>query len=257
MMSPARHQIVKILSVYNIKGGVGKTAASVNLAYLAAQAGWRTLLCDFDPQGASSYYLRIKPEDSMKPKKLLKGGTFAHKQIKESDYPNLDLLPAHLDYRHFDLLLDKQKKSKSRLRAFFEGFEEDYDLVVIDAPPNITLLSENIFQASDLMLIPVIPTTLSLLTYEQIRTFFKTESISARRLRAFFSMVEKRKTLHRETVEKMLAEDSHFLAVEIPMASVVERMGPERAPVPVFAASSPAAQAYSELWRETAAILDC
>ncbi len=252
----AKNKKVKVLSVYNIKGGVGKTAAAVNLSYLAAQAGWRTLLCDFDPQGASSYYLRIKPEDKMKPKKLLKGGSFAHKQIKESDYPNLELLPAHLDYRHFDLLLDKQKKSKSRLRAFFDGFAEDYDLIVIDAPPNITLLSENIFRASDLVLIPVIPTTLSLLTYAQIRAFFDQEDLPARRARAFFSMVEKRKSLHRETVEKYLQEDPHFFAVQIPMASVVEKMGPNRAPVPSYAASSPAARAYGELWRETAAVLE-
>ncbi|WOO43367.1 ParA family protein [Rubellicoccus peritrichatus] len=247
---------MKVLSIYNIKGGVGKTASAVNLSYLASQDGLRTLLCDFDPQGASSYYLRIKSGNKMKPAKLLKGGNFAHKQIKESDYPNLDLLPAHLAYRNFDLLLDKQKRSNRRLREFLDSFSEDYDLIIVDAPPNITLLSENIFRASDLILIPVIPTTLSILTYQQIRKFFKKEKIAFNRVRAFFSMVEKRKKLHRETIEQMQAEDDHFLPVQIPMASVVERMGLHREPVPAYAASSPASKTYSELWKSVSKILD-
>lgn len=247
---------MKVLSIYNIKGGVGKTASAVNLSYLASQEGLRTLLCDFDPQGASSYYLRIKAEKKMKPAKLLKGGGFAHKQIKESDHPNLDLLPAHLAYRNFDILLDKQKRSNRRLREFLEAFSDDYDLIIVDAPPNITLLSENIFRASDLVLIPVIPTTLSILTYQQIRRFFKNEKIAFSRVRAFFSMVEKRKKLHRETMEQMLEKDDHFMPIQIPMAAVVERMGLEREPVPAYAASSPASKAYKELWKSVSKILE-
>jgi len=247
---------LKVLSIYNIKGGVGKTAASVNLSYLASQAGRRTLLCDFDPQGASSYYLRIQADNKMKPKKLLKGGNFAQKQIRESDFPGLDLLPAHLTYRNFDLLLDKQKRSQKRLREFLMCFAEDYDLVVIDAPPNITLLSENIFYASELVLIPIIPTSLSLMTYEQIKEFFRKEKIPFDRTRAFFSMYEKRKRLHNESVESLSASDPHILPMKIPMASIVERMGVEREPLPAYAPSSPAAQAYAELWEAASQLLD-
>lgn len=242
---------MKILSVYNMKGGVGKTATAVNLAQLAAGSGLRTLLCDFDPQGASSYYLRIQADDGMKPRKLLKGKSFAHRQIKESDHPGLDLLPAHLDYRNFDILLNEGKKSKKRLRSLLNSFRHDYDLLVVDAPPNITLLSENIFHGSDLVLIPLIPTTLSLLTYQQIRDFFQSEGIPFDKTRGFFSMVEKRKKLHRETVERTLAEKPFFLTTTIPMASVVEQMGPRRAPVATFAPHSPAARAYRSLLAET------
>jgi len=53
---------MRILASYNIKGGVGKTATAVNLAYLAANAGMRTLVWDLDPQGAASFYFRIKPK---------------------------------------------------------------------------------------------------------------------------------------------------------------------------------------------------
>ena len=53
---------MKILATYNIKGGVGKTASAVNLAYLAALEGRKTLICDLDPQGATSFYFRIKPK---------------------------------------------------------------------------------------------------------------------------------------------------------------------------------------------------
>lgn len=247
---------MKVLSIYNIKGGVGKTASAVNLSYLAARTGRRTLLCDFDPQGAASYYMRIQAGSGMKPKKLLKGGNFAQKQIRESDYPGLDVLPAHLTYRNFDLLLDKQKKSQKQLRQLFKCFEEDYDIVIIDAPPNITLLSENIFLASDLIFIPLIPTVLSLMTYAQIKEFFQKEKIPLDRTRAFFSMFEKRKKLHQVSVEQLLNDDPNVLPVQIPMASIVEKMGINREPLPVYAPASPAAKAFETLWGHASILLD-
>uniref|UniRef100_UPI00211B593E ParA family protein n=1 Tax=Crenothrix polyspora TaxID=360316 RepID=UPI00211B593E len=64
---------MKVLALYSIKGGVGKTSSAVNLAFNAAQAGYRTLVWDLDPQGASSYYFRIKPKIKGGSKKLIAG----------------------------------------------------------------------------------------------------------------------------------------------------------------------------------------
>ena len=83
-----------VLSVYNIKGGVGKTATAVNLSYLAANEDKSTLLCDLDPQSSATYYFRIKPKMKTGLKPLVKGKKSLEKNIKGTDYNCLDLLPA-------------------------------------------------------------------------------------------------------------------------------------------------------------------
>lgn len=104
---------MKILACDSLKGGVGKTASAVNLAYWAAKSGYRTLLLDLDSQGASSFYFRGKsPAKKNWGKRLLKAYGDVIKQVKESDFKNLDVVPAHLSFRNFDVLLDAIGKRK-------------------------------------------------------------------------------------------------------------------------------------------------
>ena len=84
---------MRTIALYSNKGGVGKTAAAVNLSYLSAQAGAKTLICDIDPQSSATYYFRVKPKLKSGAKGFLKGGKKAYKSIKGTDYENLDLLP--------------------------------------------------------------------------------------------------------------------------------------------------------------------
>jgi len=97
---------VKIYATYNIKGGVGKTTAAVNLAHLSAADGQHTLLWDLDPQGAASFLLRIKPRVKGGGKALIRGTKTLDEAIKGTDFEDLDLLPADFTYRNMDLLLD-------------------------------------------------------------------------------------------------------------------------------------------------------
>jgi len=243
---------MKILSLYNLKGGVGKTTAAVNLAYAAAQDGFNVLLCDLDPQGASSYYLQTPPPSAMKTAKLLKGKSFAHNLIRQTEFIHLDILPAHLEFRNLDRKLEDGKHSETALESLFKGFRTDYDLIVADAPAGLTLLSENLFQLSDRVLVPTIPSTLSLNAFEQIRRFFKDGKLPRKKLRAFFSMADRRKRLHRETIESLLAQkNTPFLETVIPSASVVEQMGEHQRPVAAYARSSSSAQAFGNLWQQT------
>ena len=97
-----------------MKGGVGKTTVCVNLAYLSALEGKRTLIVDLDPQGASSFYLRIRPKKRFNTKKFLNDKNKLFASIKATDYENLDLLPATLAYRDFDIMLDSRKRSRKQ-----------------------------------------------------------------------------------------------------------------------------------------------
>lgn len=246
---------MKVLASYNIKGGVGKTAAAVNLAYLAAQQGARTLLWDLDPQGAASYYYRIKPKIKGGSKGLVKGKRPLDELIKGTDYPNLDLLPADFSCRNMDLQLQQRNKPTHTLRQRLQEIQDDYDVIFLDCPPGITLLSENILDAADALLIPTIPTTLSLRTLKQLVDFCKEQGGPIPRLLPFFSMVDRRKQLHRLILEKPPKGVAHFLNSAIPFASAVERMGVERDVLCNYAASSPAARAFQALWQEIQATL--
>jgi len=241
---------LKSIACYSMKGGVGKTATAVNIAYWSAKTGNKTLLIDLDPQGASSFYFRVKPTQKSFAKRFFDAYQDFLGQIRESDYENLDVLPASLGYRNFDSLLGSMQKRKTRLKKILKGLSSEYKLVVIDCPPSIGYLSEAVFNAADLFLVPVIPTTLSERTFDQLHDFFKANDYPAKRILPFFSMVQRSKSLHHTTIHTMRKRYKRFLDVVIPFATDVEKMGEYRAPVDCFARTCPANIAYFELWKE-------
>ena len=140
---------VNTLATYNIKGGVGKTASAVNLAYLAARDGRRTLLWDLDPQGAASYLLRVRPRVKGGGKALVRGKRSLDQAVKITEFDGLDLVPADFTYRNLDLVLDEAKKPTQRIARLLGPMADAYDVVVLDCPPGISLVSENVVHAAD------------------------------------------------------------------------------------------------------------
>ena len=236
-----------IIASYNIKGGVGKTAAAVNLAYLAAAEGASTLIWDLDPQGAASYYFRVRPKVKGGGRKVLQGAV--GDRIKGTDFPDLDLLPADFSYRNMDLLLDSGKKPERGLKRLLKPLGKEYDYIFLDCPPSISLLSENVFQTADALLVPLIPTTLSLRTLEQLNKFLAQQDINALQLLPFLSMIDRRKKLHKELEQTLPLQFPQLLPVAIPYASEIERMGVERAPLPAYAPNSGSTAAFRRLWQ--------
>jgi chromosome partitioning protein len=243
-----------VLATYNIKGGVGKTSAAVNLSYLASRDGLRTLLWDLDPQGGSTYLFRIKPKVRGGGDKLVRLKSDVDKLIKGTDHPGLDLLPADFSYRHMDLALDRFKKPTRRLARVLKPLEDEYDWVFLDCPPSISLVSESVFEAADVILVPIVPATLSSRTIEQLDAVVADahngKGKRGVQVLAFFSMVDGRKKLHREVMERLRAERIDVLEAAIPASAEVERMGVKRDAIPVFAPRSRAATAYEGLWTE-------
>jgi len=242
---------MKTLAIFNIKGGVGKTATAVNLGWHAARNGARVLVWDLDPQAASSFYFRIKPKVKGGSKGLVRGKREIDDLIKGTDYEGLDLLPSDFSYRKLDLHLAKSGKA-DRLARVLKPARSDYDYVLIDCPPSISPLSESIFAAADALLVPMLPSTLSINTWEQIDKFCKDRKIRKLKRMPFFSMVDRRKNLHKEIMARFPENHPEMLSTNIPYSSIVERMGTERAPVAAFAPRSAPAQAYAALWREIA-----
>ncbi len=241
---------MNILAAYNIKGGVGKTAAAVNLAHAASLRGRRVLLWDLDPQGASSYYFRIKARVKGGTAALLKKKNRLLLAIKGTDYERLDLIPADFSYRNLDLDLDQRDGSRRRLGKLLRGLEDDYDLILLDCPPSVSMLSENVLHAADALLAPLIPTNLSLRAYKQLRRFSREMAPDDTRLLPFFSMVDRRRKLHREVVTDFARHHDRLLRTYIPYSSIVEQMGVRRAPVTHFAPHSEPARAFRQLWKE-------
>jgi cellulose biosynthesis protein BcsQ len=241
---------MKVLATYNIKGGVGKTSAAVNLAALAAGDGLRTLLWDLDPQGAASFLFRVRPKVRGGGRKLVRGRSDVADVLRGTDVEGLDLLPADFSYRHMDLVLDESGHPARRLRKVLAPLEDHYDLAVLDCPPSISLVSESVFDAADALLVPLIPSTLTLRTFQQLGDYVATEVDHRPEIVAFFSMVDRRKRLHREVVETLPDGRSDIALSAIPAATEVELMGVSRAPVVVDKPRSRGARAYASLWAE-------
>jgi len=240
-----------ILATYNVKGGVGKTTAAVNLAWLAARDGYRTLVWDLDPQGGATYCLDMLPTGRGRSRPLVAGKIGLTEAVRPTAFDNLHLLPAHRSLRNMDLHLEQQNKPEKRLLKMMRPLSKHYDLLLIDSAPSISLVSENIFRAADALLMPVVPNPLSLRAVQQVEDFLARQQLEGTELLPFFSMVDRRKRLHRELVKQPPGDLVQFSVAAIPYSSAVERMTVRRAPLVSYSPGSPAGLAFRQLWEET------
>lgn len=255
---------MKRLAMYSIKGGVGKTTAAVNLAYEAARSGSRVLLWDLDPQGAATFFFRVEPRMKGGAGRLVgrKGELSPH--VRQCDVAGLHLVPADLSLRHLDVHLDRKfgddddadktgGAAASRLDGLLDHAAGDYDVAVLDLPAGISLATEAVVGCVDALLVPTIPTPLSVRTLDQLVVLLGGAAQPA--LWPFVSMYDWRRALHRELLEHLADNDPPFFTSAVPISSAVERMGRVRQPLGQFAPRTTAAKSYRSLWAEVAARL--
>jgi chromosome partitioning protein len=241
---------MEIIAVYNIKGGVGKTTTAVNLAYRSAAEGWPTILWDLDPQAAATYILRRDAHIEGGSKQLIGGDSDTAELAVATEYPNLDLLPADFSYRRMDVHLHKRKNPATRLMKLMRPLQERYAALILDCAPGMSLVSENVMHASDALVVPVVPSPLSVRMLEQLFEFVAAKGWADLKVLPFFSMVDRRKSLHAETTASLRERFPTILRTEVPYGSQFERVALRRAPAESYAPASLAAGVYRLLWRE-------
>ena len=247
--------MTRAISIFNQKGGVGKTTTATNLSSYLAIKGLKTLLIDFDAQFNATSGLGVShPSDETIYHALL-GGKKHSEVIKPTYLTNLHLIPASEDLSGALIELVNLPEREFYLRKFINEIKDRYDFIVIDLGPSLNLLTINGLLASDEVIIPVQCEYFSLEGVGQlVQTIDLIKNNIGHPIKiggALLTMFDKREKLSREVADEIRKKfPHHVFETEIPRSVALAEAPSFRRPVVLYSPQSPGALAYEKLAEE-------
>jgi chromosome partitioning protein len=220
---------LKKIALYNIKGGVGKTTTTVNLACMLAKQGLSVLLWDMDPQGGSSYFFNLENKNDNTHARLFDRYLTIYDVIRSTDSYQIDVISN--DSKFSDQFMNKASRltavdfiNHDLINVVLKEVEDDYDVCIIDCSPGRFLLHDNIFKAADLLLIPNIPAPLSVYCNDILINELQAKMGTQNKILSFYNMVQVNKNTHKFYLDNRLAKNGHIINNYIPFYTEIENI---------------------------------
>jgi chromosome partitioning protein len=241
-----------IIAITNSKGGVGKTTTAVNLATSLATRGKPTLIVDLDPQAHATQCLLEGEHERNISEFIMERPSQAARAISKSTIPNLDIVPSGQDLTQTAELLSTRIRREERLRRALECVSENYQHIILDCPPVLSILAYNALIAADLLVIPVQPGVGAVVGLDALldatRELRDEEDVAYRILITMFDI---RTTRTNAIVDELLDENrKRMLKTVISKSEALNQANLASKPVQVFAPSSRGRHEYDALCDE-------
>lgn len=241
---------MKKLSFINLKGGVGKTATSVNVAVVLAERGYKTLIIDFDPQANATLYLNMYDIEKPSVKDLIVGGAKASEVVRETQYKNLHLIPSVLSFAgaENELLLDMTRPRERRLLEKLKEIEKQYDFILIDCAPSLSMVTTNAIMVSDEVIIPLAIDGFAIEGLKHVNDTLdvlqQNYSLPTIERKIVVTMFEKNTALQKSFVEEVTGG---IFKTKIRKAIAVKESTTQREPMLYYAPKQPVTKDYEAL----------
>jgi cellulose biosynthesis protein BcsQ len=232
-----------VIGVYSAKGGVGKTTMAVDIAWRSAVLSkHRTLIWDLDPQGGAGFLLGCEARQSPRAASVFQRDGRPHELIEATRYDRLSLFQSD-DSMRFASIAFARIGHKRRLAQLTDTLLRDYDRIVLDCPPTINEVSEQILHAADVLIVPLPASPLALRTLDSVRQELAKHNVRQPPILPILSMYSATREHHRD-VKSGIAAGWPI----VPLASQIEMAAVNRAPVGSFAAGSRPDKALHRVW---------
>ena len=250
--------MAKVICVTNQKGGVGKTTTAVNLSYYLARSKKKTLLIDFDPQGNATSGLGIDKNDKSLGSTMtdVLMGTAAIAQVMHhTKYKNFDRAPTTPELANAEVEITSMQRKFVRLRDAVRSVSQNYDYIIIDSPPSLSLLTVNGMIASDYLLLPVQTEFYALegvaQLLESMKLVMKQANPNLRLLGVLATMYDKRTSLSAQVYDEIKKYFKQLaFRTTIPRNVRVAEAPSHGVPIGDYDKFSKGAKAYKEFTKE-------